>query len=306
MGSVGGSGNLHRGLALSALALSMVALCYVAVGPVSCDEVVAGVNSQATAIQSGRFLLQTEIVPVGQHPVGEHEIIDEELVLDGVRSRLDRTFRRPDEPADSPAAVESYVLLFDGEKAVQQSILPVEMVEVSVPQCLEEELGHVLSLPRGLLGRMLEQQIFHWPALGDRFAAEGAHQAGEEDVRGLRCLRLVSAPEAMGSGTTTKTWWVSPDNGYAVAQYALQQVVGDPDGAGFIRTVVDTAEEWMGVGGIRLPEVTVQQWYIQLAGSSEPELRRTATTRILAAAVNTAISDEAFEHEPAAVSQPAP
>lgn len=290
-----------RMLAMLVLLLLPLAIAGPSVGSgEATDGVLAAINAYATHIQSGRFLVHTETVPVGPNSASPTENVDEELVLDGVRSRLQRTVTRPNEPTDSPRRLQTGLFVFDGEKILHDDSGDREVgqgARTIVPESLSQ-LPTLLSLPAGLLQPAVERAVCQTPPLGDALRdVYKAQQVGEETVSGLSCLRFVGAVEKDGRVELVRSWWVAPEKGYAVVQRS-QEITWTPPGRVSFKKTVDTVEKWMqAADGFWLPEVTVTRWYLQPTGAAAPELQRIDTATLLSSAVNIPVSDEAFGTE---------
>lgn len=256
------------------------------------SDVIARVNAHSTHIQSGKFLVRTESVLVGD----EHENIVrlEEFALDGVRSRMERTTQRPNYPAEDPDRLDSMLILFDGERVIQGVPPDFPTVRTTVPQS-PDELQRVLSLPSGLLKTVLRSAVTHVSPLGDTMiSAYSADLTCEEHVAGLRCLRFVGQPIQSSNWQIVHSWWIAPERDFAVVQYA-EDITWSPTSRVVSRRNVSTVEQWMqSADGFWLPEVTVQRVYLQ-DRDAEPELARVDTSTILSAAVNISIPDEVFD-----------
>jgi len=262
------------------------------------DDVIASINAHARYVESGRFLVRTETAFFGQEAASSPETTEEELTFDGVRSRLERAIQRPTEPVGSPRRLETLRFLFDGEKVIKdepsQEFLGLGHEVTAVTDLAQ--LPRLLSLPQGLLDAVVRAQVIHDALLGDALrGVYKAKQEGEEEVAGVHCLRFVGPTMDHGSWQSTYTWWIAPQKGYALAQYA-DEGTWTPPGTATYRKDVETVEQWMQTeDGFWLPEVTVKRTYIQNTGAAEPELRRVDTTTILSSAVNIPISDEVFK-----------
>ena len=257
------------------------------------SDVIARINAHSTHIRSGKFLVRTECVLVGD----EHENIVrlEKFALDGVRSRMERTTQRPNYPAENPDRLQSMRTLFDGERVIQGAPTPdFPTVRTTVPQS-PAELQRLLSLPSGLLKTVLQAAVTHVSPLGDTMLSDySADLTCEEHVAGLHCLRFVGQPIQSSNWQMVPSWWIAPERDFAVVQHA-EDITWSPPSQVVSRRNVSTVEQWMqSADGFWLPEVTVKRVYLQ-DRDAEPELARVDTSTILSAAVNISIPDEVFD-----------
>ena len=281
------------------LALCAALLCSLARAEAISDDLSTGVNGYTDQLHSGKFLLKSERCFVVDHSTGEKagttETAEEELVFDGVRSRYQRTFHRPN-PRPGLPSLESVLLVFDGEKVTriespENGVTPG--TQTFLPRNLPEELPTLVGGPSGLLGRVLGPQLTQIPPLGTELRSTyRAQEAGDEVIAGLHCVRLVGPTEDHGTFQLTRSWWVAPEKGYALAQYA-EDAAWTPPVKSVSRRQVCTVGKWMQVDGIWLPEECVLSTFGQPAGGTE-QLYRTEKTTIVTAAVNTPIGDDVF------------
>jgi len=235
-------------------------------------------------VTSGRLLLRTESSFLDDER--RNSVREVEVWFDGVRSRVER--RRQGERAEEVWAV------FDGERFVRAAPPEFRYGHVATPKELGELPRYVGGVPI-IFGDLISPALRHSPPLGETIAEWDADLAGEEQVADLKCLRLTAPPQAVGPARVTRSWWLAPSKGYALAQYCQCGTWEAGDTAS--KRNVYTVEDWIQTSdGLWIPREVSERVYVRKRGGEE-QLGRVDRTELLSIAVNIEIPEDVFRIE---------
>ncbi len=235
-------------------------------------------------VTAGRLMLRTEsrFLDDERH----NSVTEVEVWFDGVRSRVEQ--RR------QAARTEEVWAVFDGERFVRAAPPEFRYGHVATPKELGELPRYVGGIPI-VFGDLIGPALRHSPPLGETIAGWDAELAGEEQVADLKCLRLTAPPQAVGPARVTRSWWLAPSKGYALAQYCECGTWEAGDTAS--KRNVYTVEEWIQTSdGFWIPKTVSERVYIRKRGGEE-QLGRIDRTELLSVAVNIEIPDDVFRIE---------
>jgi len=253
------------------------------------DALFERMDENGATVHSGHVVVHTQEGPIS---------IEQEAWFDGSRVRVDKRTVSPG------STEETSTVIADGQRVTEietdsSGDTYASAWDADGPWQVTAEVD--LSVGGLLIWWPLQPVMLHMPPRGSILASRRVwlpRLLGEDEVKGLRCLRLVLLP--LGKDATAvrhESMWVAPDRGYAVARFERHTVcpgAGDWYAYGEIWGV----QEWMHpIEGLWLPRVATWRRYEQ---SLEPEAEPrefTSRSEVIAAEFNVEIPDEAFSVE---------